>query len=99
MSENKFNSSSSEYSSSTKKSEFETEVTDSSEYFENPPQIINEETIKLHELLEHEDIEKLYELFKKSKYEKFDAEELREILEKFNIFYTDKEFNVLFLKV
>lgn len=97
MSEDKFTSSTSEYSSS-KKSEFEPEITDS-EYFRNPSEIINEETIKLHDLLEHEDIEKLYELFKKSKYEKFDAEELREILEQFNIFYTDKEFNVLFLKV
>lgn len=95
MSEN--TSSTSEFSRS-KKSVLEPEATDS-ENHDNTSQIINEETVRLHELLEHEDIEKLYELFKNSRFEKFDAEELRGILEEFNIFYTDTEFNVLFLKV
>lgn len=95
MSEN--TSSTSEFSSS-KKSDFEPETTDY-ENLDNTSQIINEESIRLHELLEHQDIEKLYELFKKSRFEKFDAEELRGILEEFNIFYTEPEFNVLFLKV
>lgn len=94
MSEN--TSSTSEFSTSK---EFEPETTTDSELYDNTSEIINEETIRLHELLNHQDIEKLYKLFKKSKYEKFDAEELRGILEEFNIFYTDIEFNVLFLKV
>lgn len=95
MSEN--TSSTSEFSIS-RNSVIEPETTDY-EIYENTSQIIDEETIRLHELLNHQDIEKLYNLFKRSKYEKFDAKELRGILEEFNIFYTDTEFNVLFLKV
>lgn len=88
---------SSEYSSS-KTSDFEQETTTDAE-IDKTFQIINEDSVRIHELLGHEDIEKLYEVFKNSRYQKFDAAELRGILEEFNIFYTDKEFNVLFLKV
>lgn len=54
---------------------------------------------QLHEILSPDDIEELCEIFQQARENKFDPHELRELLGKYNIFFEDDQFEILFLKV
>lgn len=56
-------------------------------------------TPQLHKKLTKENIERLHQHFKGHEMEKLDRRELRDTFEKFSIYYTDDEFENLFLKV
>lgn len=54
---------------------------------------------RLHEILLPDDIEELCEIFQQAKDNKFNPHELRELLAKYNIYFDDDDFEILFLKV
>lgn len=54
---------------------------------------------RLHEILSPDDIEELCEIFQQAKDNKFNPHELRELLGKYNIYFDDDQFEILFLKV
>lgn len=54
---------------------------------------------RLHEILSPDDIEELCEIFQQAKDKKFNPHELRELLGKYNIYFDDEQFEILFLKV
>lgn len=57
------------------------------------------ETPKLHKILTKDDIDRLHCIFKSSVEEKFSQTQLRNLLEQFNVYYIDNEFENLFLKI
>lgn len=59
-----------------------------------------QETPKLHKILTKDDIDRIHRIFKNpSGEQKFSQTQLRNLLEQFKIYYTDTEFENLFLKI
>lgn len=67
-------------------------------FFTDPPPT-SEESPRLHDILDSTDIEELHEAFNQANQNKFDPKQLRDLLMKYKIYFTDKQFNSIFLKV
>lgn len=61
--------------------------------------LVSEHSPRIHDILSPDEIEELFELFNQALNNKLTPFQLRDLLTKYNIHFTDEQFETLFLKV